>query len=136
MHNTAVALAVAGFLTTLVSWIAYLATIPRGTVPPRPVGSILAQLAGIALALAAIVIGARGAGPLDATVLAPAAMALMLGPGFLGLFSQRRTPVGELRVNVGDRLLGFSALDSNGAEFHSDTLLRHKTLLKFFRGSW
>lgn len=135
MNSIALIFAVAGLLSVMTAWAMYLATIPRGTVPDRPVGYLAAQVAGIALAAAGIAWSARSgaAGP---AVIAPAAFAMFMAGFFLFLFSQRKTPVGDIRVTVGDSLLPFSVNDSEGQRFDSGSLAGKRVLLKFFRGGW
>jgi hypothetical protein len=62
--------------------------------------------------------------------------ALAFATLFFVLYSRRHTPVGELRVAVGDRLLPFAATAADGTDFHTDALAGKRVLLKFFRGHW
>lgn len=48
----------------------------------------------------------------------------------------RQTPIGDIRVQVGDKMLPFSALTPDGVQFQSDELLGRRVLFKFFRGAW
>ncbi len=136
MDTTALALALAGFATVIATWAAYMATIPGGTVPARPVAHVAAQIAGTALAIAGLVWGAQDGRSPGAAVIAPATVALVMGPLFLFILSQRKTPVGDIRVSVGDPLPAFLARTASGAEFHTDSLAKRRVLLKFFRGGW
>ena len=136
MNTAAVAMSVAGLVTVIGTWAAYLATVPSGNVPERPVGSVLLQLVGSCLAIAGIVWSFRDGGSPGAAVIAPSAFALMMGPLFLFLLTQRKTPIGDLRVKVGDTLLAFEATTSEGTGFRTDELSGKRTLLKFFRGGW
>jgi len=83
-----------------------------------------------------LVVGCEGSGSLGVTIVVPAGFALLMGPMFLWLLTQRKTPIGNLKVAVGDKLLGFEAMTSEGVSFHSDELAGKRTLLKFFRGGW
>ena len=136
MNTVAISMSAAGFVVVIYTWGAYLATIPRGKVPVRPLGSIILQCVGIGLAVSAIVWSYQGSGSSGAAVIAPAAFALMMGTAFLWLLTQRKTPIGDLKVKVGDKLLAFEATTSEGAGFHTDELAGKRTLLKFFRGGW
>ena len=69
-------------------------------------------------------------------MIAPAAFALMMGLGLFYLFSIRKTPIGDLKVSLGDTLLPFEATTSEGVAFKSDELAGKRILLKFFRGGW
>ena len=125
-----------GFAIVAGTWVQYLSTIPRGVVPPRPVGAVVAIVFGTLAAGAgfakAIAQGADGI-----VVLAPAAgFAVMLGGLFLFLLSQRKTPIGDLRVEVGKPMLRVEAKTADGADFSGADLAGRRYLLKFFRGYW
>lgn len=136
MNAVAIALSVGAYVVVMATWVAYMAKVPSGRVPVWPMGSIIAQCTGIALAVSALVVGYEGSGSLGVTIVVPAGFALLMGPMFLWLLTQRKTPIGNLKVAVGDKLLGFEAMTSEGVSFHSDELAGKRTLLKFFRGGW
>ena len=131
-----VILAGAGCLLVMVAWVSYMATIPRNTVPARPVGAVIMQVGGTALAIAGVAWSFRGGGSPGAATIAPAAVAATMGPLFLFILSQRKTPVGNIRVKVGDTLPAFAATTADGGAFNTDSLAGTRVLLKFFRGSW
>ena len=114
MNVAALVLALISLLVVLGTWVAYFARLPSGNIPVEPKASLLLQGVGTALASAAMTMGLL----------------------FVWLYSQRKTPVGDLRIAVGDALLPFDALTDEGAAFHSDALRGKRTLFKFFRGSW
>lgn len=133
----AIGLSLAGLVVVLGTWILYLRSINRGTVSVRPWGSVAAQSIGMSLALVGIAWSVRqGQGLSMVAGLVPASVALMLGGFFVWLIGQRKTPVGELKLAVGDRLLPFAATTDDGTAFHTDGLAGTRTLLKFFRGGW
>lgn len=136
MNTLAIGSSAAGLIMVLAAWGTYLATIPGGKVPARPIGTIILQLAGIALAASAVIWSLRAGEPLGVAVIVPAFFALMMGSTFFYLLSLRRTPIGDLRVKIGDTLLPFEALASDGTAFKTDSLAGKRTLLKFFRGGW
>ena len=118
-----------------------MAKIPRSQVPVWPLGSIILQCVGLVLAVSAIVwsfqsSGSGASGSSGAAVFIPATLALMLSLTFLWLLSQRKTPIGDLKVQMGDKLLPFETTLSDGGTFHTDELAGKRTLLKFFRGGW
>lgn len=81
MISTAIILAAVGCASVFVGWATYLATIPKGTVPARPVSAIILNLGGATLAVAGIVVGLRGGGSPGAGVIAPASQQHLLGLG-------------------------------------------------------
>lgn len=136
MNTLAIAASATGFLAVMVAWGTYLATIPSGKVPERPVGWIILQLAGMVAAVSAVGLSFRDGGSPGVAVIVPAVFAVMMGSTFFYLLSQRKTPIGNLKVTVGDRLPPFEVSTSDGAMFHTDSLAGKRTLLKFFRGGW
>jgi hypothetical protein len=136
MNTVAIATSAAGFLAVIVAWGTYLATIPSGKVPARPVGWVILQLVGMAVSASAVVWSFREGGSPGVAVIVPAVFAVMMGSTFFYFLSQRKTPIGNLKVKVGDALLPFEVNTSDGAVFHTDSLAGKRTLLKFFRGGW
>ncbi len=136
MNTVAIGASAAGFASVMAAWIRYMATIPSGKVPARPVVEITMQTAGIGLAGFAIAWSLKDGGSPGVAVIILAAFALMMGSFFLWLLTQRKTPIGDIKVKVGDRLLAFEATTSAGKPFSTESLANKRTLLKFFRGGW
>ena len=128
MHPVLLASISAGL--TVGVWALYMARVPSGRVPERPYGFVAAQVAVIALAIAALALGP------SAAVIALSATGLVMGALFLWLLTQRKTPIGAITVKVGDALPAFEAATDTGAAFTTQDLAGKRTLLKFFRGSW
>lgn len=130
-HWLPLALALGALLLAATGWATYLARIPRGEVPPKPIGTLAVEGVG-ALGGGAAIALAGGA----AAVVVPGSIAAILGVFFVWLYRQRSVPEGEIQVEVGGRLRPFTVSDHTGAPFSSDELAGHRVLLKFFRGSW
>ena len=94
------------------------------------------QCLGIALAFSAILERDQNSGFSVVAVIIPAYFSLIMGLLFLWLLTQRKTPVGKIKVTVGDKLLPFETATSEGGRFHTDELAGKRVLLKFFRGGW
>jgi len=136
MNTLAIGSSAAGLMVVMTAWGTYLATIPSGKVPAKPVSTIVMQLAGIALAAFAVVWTIKTGSTLGVAVILPALFALMMGLTFFYFLSQRKTPIGDLKVDVGDTLPPFEVSTSDGTVFRTDSLAGKRTLLKFFRGGW
>ena len=136
MTYLAVISSTAGLTAVMIAWGSYLASISRGRVAVRPIGTSALQLAGMALAVAGVVCSARDGADLVALAIGLASFALAMGGLFFFLLSQRKTPIGQLRVALGDPLIAFASNDSEGRAFHTDELAKKRILLKFFRGHW
>jgi hypothetical protein len=135
MNPTSFGLACAGLGISLVVWVGYLATVPSGKVPRRPIAHIALQSIALAAAIMSIVGSVRAEAP-SVLVATLAITGITVSSLFLFLLTQRVTPVGQLRARVGDALLPFAAVTSDGAPFHSDSFAGRRVLLKFFRGHW
>jgi cytochrome oxidase Cu insertion factor (SCO1/SenC/PrrC family) len=135
MNWVAIGLSAGSFVVVMATVVGYFATIPRGTVPVDVTSLVVKLLVGIGLAAASIVWGYQSAS-LGVAVIAPAAFAIMMASMVFFLLTQRKTPIGDIKVKVGDALLPFEATTSEGVPFHSDELAGKRTLLKFFRGGW
>jgi hypothetical protein len=135
MNTAAVGISAGSLVVVMGTVVSYFRTIPRGTVPVRITPLVVKLCVGITLAISAVA-WSYLSGSLGAAVLVPAAFATMMASGVLWLLTQRKTPVGDLKVKVGDELLSFEATTSDGLRFHTDELANKRTLLKFIRGGW
>lgn len=132
---TPVLLASSGAALSVGSFAAYLSTIPSGKVPARPLGHFALQAVGASLAIGGIAAALVSGGGVIAPAVA-GTMGLTVSGLFAYLYSQRATPVGNLRVKVGDPLRPFTALTPEGTTFDTASLRGRRVLLKFFRGHW
>lgn len=126
-------------MVVMVTVVAYFGTIAEAKVPVKVGGVVFKMIGGLGLAIGALVALARGEGVGivgSIAVIAPAAFAAVLAMTLLFFLSQRRTPVGDIKVKVGDTLLAFETTTAAGVPFHTDELAGKRTLLKFFRGGW
>ncbi|MFK7802884.1 MAG: hypothetical protein AB8G95_14720 [Anaerolineae bacterium] len=136
MNTMALFLGSASFLIVMGTWAWYLSTIPRGIVPVQPIGSIILQGIGIALAILTFFYLRPGQVFVTTIVFVLAIFSLSMAFFFYWLLTQRKTPLGDLKVSVGDKFLPFDAKVSDGRDFHSNELDGKRILFKFFRGKW
>ena len=136
MNTLALLSVLIGFATVFVSIVTYFRTIPRGTVPIK-VGGFAAKLTiGVVLSAIGVYLGLSGEGTAGPLVYIPAALGIVFGLFILWVLTQRKTPLGDIKVSVGDKLLPFSSTTSQGTTFDSADLNGKRVLLKFFRGGW
>ena len=135
MKLEAILFATGSFLLVAVFTVSYFSKVAEAKLT-KEIGLIVSQfLVGLGMAVGSIVF-AWHHGVLGAAVIAPASLAITTSGLLLFLLSQRKTPVGDLKVKVGDTLLPFSATTAEGAPFDSADLSGRRILLKFFRGGW
>ena len=122
--------AVVALCIAVATWAVYLVAIARSKLSGLPWGSMVLMLA--ALGGGGFAIASQPTAP----VIAPAAVGMVMSGLFLWLLSVRKTPIGDIRVSVGDSLMPFAAQLGDGTQFKSGSLTGQRILLKFFRGSW
>jgi len=128
-------MAVASLVLTLGTLVHYFSLLPKGKIGPKIGRWVFQLVSGLALATSALVWGYKKSS-LGGVVVAPAAAATMFSSMLLYLFSLRKTPIGDIKVKVGDKLLAFTATTSEGVPFDTSELADRRILLKFFRGGW
>lgn len=136
MMPLAIGLAALGLSAVLFGWGSYVAAIPGGKVPVKPILALSLQWFGMLAALGGVALGYRALGALHAGLVTPAVFAATFGLLFVWLYLQRRVPAAEIQVKTGEPMLPFSLQDDSGADVHSDSLRGKRMLLKFFRGGW
>ncbi|WP_108649466.1 peroxiredoxin family protein [Dongshaea marina] len=129
-------LAAAGFVVTFGSVILYFRTIPRGKVPEKVGGFAFSLILGMLLAFIAIAIALRDQIFGEPLIYILGVLTLFFGGFILWVLSQRKIQMDDLKVRVGEPLLPFTALTSEGDAFDSDSLAGKRVLFKFFRGGW
>ena len=135
MNVAAIGMSVGSLVVVMGTVVHYFSKIAEAKIGPDISGLVLKLLLGITLAAAAIFLAVQN-GVLGAAVIAPAAFATIFSTLMLYLLSLRKTPIGDIKVKVGDKLLAFEAQTSDGIRFHTDELADRRILLKFFRGGW
>ena len=133
---TAFGIALAGLVLVIGALIQYFSTIPSNKVPEKPVALITLLSVGALLGIISIIVSVQTSLLSLTSVIIPSALSLFLAAAVFWLLSQRKTPIGDIKVKVGDQMLPFNATTSEGREFHTSELDGKRTLLKFFRGGW
>ena len=127
---------ISGAALVVVAWLFYLARIPREKVPKNFVGTSLIMGTGAAMTvLPALSAFGRGELPGAGATLA-AFIAFGLAWFFTWLLRQAPLPASELAVGVGDRLLPFTAPDTDGGSQGPADWQGRRVLFKLFRGHW
>lgn len=125
-----------GLLISITGIAMYFAKLMKYKVPVFPIGLIVSLLLGITFAIYAVYL-AIPAPILSVTpVVLLSSISIFMGCFFLWILTQKKTPVGNIKVSVGDTLIPFSVKTANGHDFSTDELIGKRVLLKFYRGSW
>ncbi len=136
MNNSALILAVVGFVFTFTSLVLYLRTIPQNRVPTSVFGFASRMAIGAAISGVAIYLGITGVGAAGWMVYVPAGLGLVVGAMILVFLTQRKTPLGDIKIKVGEPYIPFSAKTPEGEDYSSDAFKGKRILFKLFRGGW
>lgn len=136
MNYLALGISGTGFLFTFTGIAIYFSKIMKNKVPIRPIGLIASLVIGMFFAAAAFYKAIPGDLILTLPIAIPAFMSLFMGTFFLWVLTQRKTPIGNIKVKVGDNLIPFEAKASDGSNFTLDNLKGKRVLFKFYRGAW
>ena len=126
----ALTLALLGLGATLVGLVVYFSTIVKHQVPERPVGFIGALIIGIALSSTALWM------EVTVGIAIPAVLSILTGVIFLWILTLRKTPLGDIKVKVGDTVFPFKSQTDANQPFDETAFQGKRTLLKFHRGAW
>lgn len=134
MTTLAVTLAVIGFSIAIIGVAAYFIKVKKNNTPKRPIGLITTFSIGLILGGYAIYLSNSTL----ALVLAVITFTLtaFICAMLLFFLLQRKTPIGNIKVKLGDSIIPFSTPLFDGNTFNTENLQGKRALLKFYRGSW
>jgi peroxiredoxin len=129
-------LAILGFIISFGGIVLYFRTIPRNKVPENPIVLQLPVIIGMVLVISALITGIPGSLLSVTGIIILSIIPILLGSFILWVLTQRKTPLGNIKVNVGDNILPFELKTSDEKSFNTRQLAGKRTLLKFFRWAW
>ena len=132
----AVLVSLVGLVILITGVIRYLATIVKNNVPDVPYSLFFTLAIGAASGVYSLYLVASDSLMMIIAVAIPASISLFISGFFTFIFTQKNTPIGNIKVKVGDRILPFSAMNADGQEFSDSQWQNQRVLLKFYRGSW
>lgn len=123
-----------GVISTVTGLVLYMNKVKNNQAPKVPVALIISFITAFYLGIHAIQLSVTLAETIVVSLLFTLTTFTTLFLSFILL--NRNTPIGDIKVAVGDNMLAFKSTDFSGNEFNSDSLVGRRTLLKFYRGSW
>lgn len=136
MNITVFGFAILGLLVSITGVVVYMMKVKKNQTPKMPVGLLSSLLLGIVISGYSLAITASSSLLSIVATSIPFALSVFIGVMFSFLLLQKKAPLGDIKVKVGDKLLSFESQTSLGVTFSADDLKGKRTLLKFFRGSW
>ena len=136
MMTLPILLSVGGFIFTIGVVVQYFRTIPRMDVPTNIGWLTLRLVIGVSLCAAVIALDIVTDSNIGPLAYIPAVMGMAFGMLIIWVLSLRKTPLGNIKVKIGDTILPFTAQAVDGNHFDSSEFAGKRVLLKFFRGGW
>lgn len=133
---SAITLGLISFGVMMVGLVWYFSTIPKMKVPKNPILLQFFMLVALVIGIYAIWKSLGGGTWHVLGAIVPSVFAITMAAFILWVLTMRKTPVGDIKVKVGDSILPFEVKTWEGKEFSSKELLGNRTLFKFFRGGW
>lgn len=123
-------------LSTIAGAFSYFSKVKNRQTPKMPLLFIMSLIVGSVFGVAALYVTAQSPSWSTIVVILLATMPVMMSAVFYKTFKESKSPLGDIQVQVGDKVLPFAATRANGSEFTHEELKGQRILLKFFRGSW
>lgn len=134
MNIMTIVFSILGVISTVTGIVLYMKKVKSNQTPKVPVALMISFIIAFYFGIHAIQLSETLTETIIVSVLFTLTTFITLFLIFILL--NRSTPIGDIKVNVGENMLSFKSIDYNGKEFNSDNLVGKRTLLKFFRGSW
>ncbi|GAB1623807.1 hypothetical protein AAOGI_38570 [Agarivorans albus] len=126
-------LSITGFVILNIALVLYFAKLKKNQTPKNPIilkGSMLVSTAFVLWSICSAYSGGVSAGVWTGIIFM-AFYILSINITFAVFLATKNTPIGDIKVKVGDTILPFKTVN-----FNSESLIGKRTLLKFYRGSW
>ncbi|REL32535.1 peroxiredoxin family protein [Thalassotalea euphylliae] len=131
MEISSITLAIIGFVLLNLAMVHYFAKVKQSKTPRAPLLLIVGMVVSSLLSLVALANHTFTADLASITIALLAFNNLSTSALFSYFLATRKTPLGDIRVKVGDQLLPFA-----NEQFDTGELAGKRTLIKFYRGSW
>ena len=128
---SSLAFAIIGLVVLLVAMVQYFVKVKQSKTPRKPLFLIAGLVLSSVFSLIALASHQFALNVNTAVVIALAFNNLSTAGMFAYFLLTRKTPLGDIKVSVGEQLLPFTS-----GEFDSKTLAGQRSLIKFYRGSW
>jgi len=136
MNIVAFGFALLGLITSITGVVVYVAKVQKNQTPKVPIGLLFFLILGVVIGASSVTVAISSSLLSIVVTSIPFVFSVFIGLMFIFLLLQKKAPLGDIKVKVGDSVLSFEAQTSLGTSFSADNLKSKRTLLKFFRGSW
>lgn len=129
-----VTFALLGILSSIIGLVVYLGKMKKSKTPKKPIGLMISMLLGLCLGGYAVSLSNSATETVVAGIFC--GFTIFLSAMLLFLLLQKKPPLGDIKVKVGDLIIPFEASTFEDNAFNTEKIKGKRTLLKFFRGSW
>ena len=134
MNVMTIIFSILGVVSTVTGLVLYMKKVKNNQAPKVPVALIISFIVSFYLGFYALELSEELSETIIVSILFGLTTFAALFFSFILL--NKNTPIGDIKVTVGDNILSFKSTDFTGKEFNSESLRGKRTLLKFYRGSW
>lgn len=136
VNSLALMVSILGLVVLIIGVSRYFSTIVKNNVPVVPYSLFFALAIGAASGVYSLFLVASDGTTMIIAVAIPALISLFTSGLLTFIITQKNTPIGDIKVKVGDRILPISAMNADGKKFNDTQWQNQRVLLKFYRGSW
>ncbi len=133
---SAITLSLLGFATTVTGSLDYFLKVKKNNPPKNPIVLMLALGAGVFLGLAALITGFNNLHWNFVFVAIMSSFSIFLGGKFIWVFTQKDTPLSDIKVAIGEKFPKFESITYNNEVYSTEEMKNQRVLLKFYRGAW
>ncbi len=134
MNTFAIGFTVLSFLIAIAGFVSYFAKLKKNKTPKYPIG--LATTLPVSIVLGFYAVSLSNSALLTIITALPVGLVTLVSAMLLFFLVQKNTPIGNIKVKLGDSILPFTTSNFEGDTFNTESLKGKRTLLKFYRGSW
>ncbi|MEH6597299.1 MAG: peroxiredoxin family protein [Colwellia polaris] len=136
MNTFALTISLVGLIIMLTGIALYFSKLIKNKVPKLPIGLFFCLSVGVLTGLYSLYLAIPNAFLSVLPIAIPAVFTVFIGSFFIFVFLNKNTPLGDIKVSIGDKLIPFETKTAADTIFSSEQFKGKRTLLKFYRGSW
>jgi peroxiredoxin len=134
MNTFAIGFTLLSFLIAVAGLTSYFTKLKKNQTPKYPLG--LATTLPVSIALGFYALSLSSSTLVTIIMALPVGIVTLVSATLLFFLLQKSTPIGDIKVKLGDSILPFITNDFEGNTLSTESLKGKRTLLKFYRGSW
>jgi peroxiredoxin len=136
MNTLALLISLTGLIVLILGITVYFYKLIQNKVPKTPIGLFFSIFVATTSAIYGLYLSIPNEIINVLPIAVPAILSIIISSLFLFVFMNKKTPLGNIKVKIGDSIIPFQSTSAQGHAFSQEDLKNKRILLKFFRGSW